>query len=297
MGIEIWKKIMSSKMSRRDFLKVIKSIGVALFTTVAASYYGLEFEPDWMDVTQVDIPLSRIPKAFDGFRIVQISDIHIGGWMNRQRLSEVVKLVRQQAPDLVVITGDFVIGHSWSRALDFAAEDLVAELSTLTSEHQVIGVMGNHDYWTDPVKVRETLSRCGILELSNDVHMIVKDGSGLCIAGVDDVSVGEDRLKDFYDRLPLDADSILLAHEPDYVDTAALAGRFGLQLSGHSHGGQVVVPFLGPPVLPHWGRKYPSGLYRVGEMWLYTNRGVGMTSPYVRFNCRPEITVLTLKSI
>ncbi len=288
---------MNSTISRRDFLRIIKAVGAAVFSIAAASYYGLEIEPGWLEISQVEIPLSRIPKAFDGFLIAQISDIHMGGWMNRERLVEVLSLVRQQAPDLIVLTGDYVIGHSWSETLDAAAEDLVAELSLLASEYKVLAVMGNHDHWTDVVKVRDIFARCGILELKNDIHMMIRNGRGLCIAGLDDISEGEDRLQDFIDRLPLNTDSILLAHEPDYADTAALAERFGLQLSGHSHGGQVVIPFLGPPVLPLWARKYPSGLYRVGEMWLYTNRGVGMTSPFVRFNCRPEITIFTLKSL
>ncbi len=285
---------MSSNISRRDFLRILKRFGAATFTTVAASYYGYSFEPEWLDVTQVEIPLARLPKSFDGFRIVQISDIHIGGWMNRKRLAKVLELVRQQTPDLVVITGDFVIGHSWSAALDFAAEDFISEILMLTAEYEVLAVMGNHDHWADVTRVRDMFSRCGIRELMNDIYMLVRNGESLCFAGVDDVSEGKDNLTAFYGRLPLNSDSILLAHEPDFADTVSSTMRFGLQLSGHSHGGQVVVPFLGPPILPEWARKYPSGLYRVGEMFLYTNRGVGMTSPFIRFNCRPEITVFTL---
>ena len=285
---------MSSNISRRDFLHILKRFGVAAVATVAASYYSFKFEPEWLEITQVEIPLPRLPKSFDGFRIVQISDIHIGGWMNRTRLADVLTLVRDQKPDLVVITGDFVVGHSWSKALDFAAEDLATEMLTLTSEFIVLAVMGNHDHWTNALKVREIFSRCGILELKNDIHTLVRNGESLCFAGVDDVSVGKDRLEDFHDRLPSRADSILLVHEPDYADIASSTGKFGLQLSGHSHGGQIVIPFLGPPVLPRWARKYPAGLYQIGEMFLYTNRGVGMTSPFIRFNCRPEITVFTL---
>ncbi|MBZ0286049.1 MAG: metallophosphoesterase, partial [Anaerolineae bacterium] len=87
-----------------------------------------------------------------------------------------------------------------------------------------------------------------------------------------------------------------LAHEPDYADISAATGRFDLQISGHSHGGQVVIPFIGPPVVPPYSKKYPLGRYQVGTMIQYTNRGVGMISPAVRFNCRPEITVFTLRT-
>jgi predicted MPP superfamily phosphohydrolase len=88
-----------------------------------------------------------------------------------------------------------------------------------------------------------------------------------------------------------------LAHEPDFADTSAATGRFDLQLSGHTHGGQVVLPFIGPPILPHLGRKYPSGLYKVQEMFQYTNRGVGMARLPLRINCPPEITVFILESM
>ena len=95
-------------------------------------------------------------------------------------------------------------------------------------------------------------------------------------------------------RLPRTGAALLLAHEPDFADITPPPGRFDLQLSGHSHGGQVVIPFLGPPTLPEIGEKYPSGRYQVGGMIQYTNRGVGMVRPHVRLNCRPEITLLTL---
>ncbi len=287
---------MSSDISRRDFLRILKRFGAAAVATMAATYYSCYFEPGWFEVTQVGIPLARLPKSFDGFRIVQISDIHIGGWMNRERLAEVLKLVREQTPDLVVITGDFVLGHSWSLALDYAAEDFVAQIKPLASDFQVLGVMGNHDHWAGRTRVRDMLSRSGVHELENDVAILVRGGESLCIAGLDDISERRHRLEELLKKVPLGAFSILLAHEPDYADTASATGRFGLQLSGHSHGGQVVIPILGPPVLPDWARKYPAGLYRVGKMLLYTNRGVGMTSPFIRFNCRPEITIFTLHS-
>jgi predicted MPP superfamily phosphohydrolase len=288
---------MRSKISRRDFFRILKRFGMAATAAASVAYYGLDFEPAWLEVTQVEIPLPRLPKSFDGFRIVQISDIHIGGWMNRERLAEVLELTRKQKPDLVVVTGDFVFGHSWTTALDFAAEDLAIEMLALSSEYEVLGVLGNHDHWADSTRVRNMLASCKVKELKNDIHLLTKNGENICVAGLDDISENMHRMEDLLDKLPLDTVSILLAHEPDYADVSSAIGRFALQLSGHSHGGQVVIPFLGPLVLPSWARKYPAGLYRVGEMFLYTNRGVGMTSPFVRFNCRPEITVFTLNGL
>jgi predicted MPP superfamily phosphohydrolase len=114
---------------------------------------------------------------------------------------------------------------------------------------------------------------------------------------VDDIWKGNPRLKDVTTRLQDGSAAILLAHEPDFADTSAATGKFDLQVSGHTHGGQVVVPFYGPPMLPHLGHKYPSGLYKVGNMYQYTNRGVGMHFMAVRFNCPPEITIFVLESM
>jgi predicted MPP superfamily phosphohydrolase len=113
---------------------------------------------------------------------------------------------------------------------------------------------------------------------------------------VDDVWEGSPRLGLVAPQLPEGDAAILLAHEPDFADSSAGTGKFDLQLSGHTHGGQVVLPFFGPPVLPHLGSKYPSGLYRIGDMYQYTNRGVGMAKLPIRINCPPEITIFQLKS-
>jgi len=113
---------------------------------------------------------------------------------------------------------------------------------------------------------------------------------------VDDIWEGRVQLKALQTQVPHDGAAILLAHEPDFADKSSVTGRFDLQVSGHSHGGQVVVPFYGPPVLPFLGQKYPSGLYKVGDMFQYTNRGVGMARLPIRINCPPEITIFDLES-
>src|SRR5574341_27976 len=138
------------------------------------------------------------------------------------------------------------------------------------------------------------LSSSGITDLTNSVFTVTQGNERLHLCGVDDVWEGNVRLDQVIDRLTDDSPAILLAHEPDFADLSSKTGRFDLQVSGHSHGGQVVLPFYGPLVLPYLGEKYSSGLYQVGEMFQYTNRGVGMINPPVRFNCAPEITLFTL---
>lgn len=287
---------MKTKFSRRDFLRILKILFVSsLSLGPLALIYSMFGEPAWLDIEQVQIPLPYLPKSFSGLRILQVSDIHMGGWMNRQRLSEVIALAKKQKPDLVVMTGDYVMGHSWNKNLDEAAQDFVEEVSKLTENYLVLAVLGNHDHWTNAEKVRAMLNHCGVVELNNDVYSLRRGDDWLHIAGVDDVSENKDRLDDIYKLLPEAGVALLLAHEPDFADKSSRKNRFALQLSGHSHGGQVVIPFYGPLVLPSLGEKYPAGLYQVNNMLQYTNRGVGMTEPAVRFNCRPEITLLTLK--
>jgi predicted MPP superfamily phosphohydrolase len=145
--------------------------------------------------------------------------------------------------------------------------------------------------------VRHILASSGITELTNAVFTLKRGQDSLHLCGVDDLWEGSPRLDDVIAQLSGDSTAILLAHEPDFADTSAATGRFDLQLSGHTHGGQVVLPVLGPPILPYLGRKYGSGLYKVGEMYQYTNRGVGMARLPIRINCPPEITLFVLESL
>jgi len=248
---------MKTKLSRRDFLRILKTIFLSMLSLGSAPLiYGIFGEPAWLDIEQVEILLPRLPKSFSGLRVIQISDIHIGGWMNRERLSDVIQLVKSQNPDLILMTGDYVIGHSWTRNLDDAAQDFVEEVSKLTADYLVLGVLGNHDHWTNAEMVRAMLSSCGVVELNNVVYSLRRGDEFLHIAGVDDVQEKKSRLDNVCELLPEGGGAILLAHEPDFADTSAQKDRFDLQLSGHSHGGQVVIPFYGPIVLPHLGHKY-----------------------------------------
>ena len=285
---------MKRKFSRRDFLKMIGYFFLSSFMVGSGALaYGIFIEPEELEVTEVEIKLPRLPIQFSGFRIAQFSDLHMGRWMNGERLRKVVEAVKQQQPDLVVITGDFFTGPVWDENLVNAAEELVIELSRLTADFTTLGVLGNHDYWSDAGEARKALQRCGVIEIGNSHYSIERDGQNLHIAGVDDIWYEHDDLDKVLSMLPETGEAILLAHEPDFADKSAKTGRFGLQLSGHSHGGQIVLPLFGPPVLPRLAQKYPLGLYKIEEMWQYTNRGVGMVLP-LRLNCRPEITIFTL---
>ncbi len=241
-------------------------------------------------IMPLDVTLPNLAPQFHGYRIAQISDLHMGHWLNAERLHGVAGLINDQDPDLVVITGDFI-----SYSLRQVAAEMVSGLQALSAKDGIAAVLGNHDHWFDPAGVRGVLAAANVQELANDVLSIERGRAKLHVAGVDDVLVGADDLDRVLRRLPQDAAAILLAHEPDFADESAASGRFGLQLSGHSHGGQILLPGRGP-LRGDMFRKYPLGRYQVGDMVQYTNRGIGTHVLRLRINCPPEITVITLSA-
>ncbi len=276
-------------MTRRQFLWRTMQVTLGAAALGAGGLgYATSVEPDWIDVRRITLRLRRLVPAFHGYRVVQISDIHIDGWM-RERLPGIVRLINGQRPDLVAITGDFVTTRPGRYA-----QDLVHALTPLRGRDGVVAVLGNHDHWSGAATVRAIIKDSGIDEIGNRVRTVRRGAASLHVAGVDDYMVHADRLDRVLEHLPGEGAAILLVHEPDFADISAATGRFDLQISGHSHGGQIRLPLFGPPYLPRLGRKYPLGLYRVGEMLQYTNRGLGMLGPHVRLNCRPEVTVFTL---
>jgi len=283
------------KLTRRDFLKLLKAGAIDLAVLALGGVgYSVLVGPAQFTVETVHLKLPRLPRAFAGLRIAQISDIHMGSWMNLDRFQQVADLVLAQKPDLLLITGDFLFGHNFNEASKGDLKDLINVLAPLAAELPSFAVLGNHDYWTNSKAVRAMLGACQITELTNTVFTLTRGGENLHLCGVDDVWEGDVQLENVLSQLRDNSAAILLAHEPDFADTSAATGRFDLQVSGHSHGGQVVIPYYGPPILPFLGQKYSSGLYKVGDMFQYTNRGVGTGMLPVRFNCPPEITLFIL---
>ena len=252
---------------------------------------GLRFDPSDFELVRISVSIPKLHSVFNEFRIVHISDIHLGQWMSPDRLGGVVGLVNEQRPDVVAITGDFV-----SFAVDQVIADLRSALLKLQPKYATLAVLGNHDHWMGAGKVRRVLRDCNIIDLSNDVYLLRREEATLCFAGVDDVMVHEEELDQVLMKLPSADPAVLLVHEPDFADIAGATGRFALQLSGHSHGGQFVLPKIGVPFRGAYFKKYPIGEYLVNGMVLYTNRGLGANTVWLRVNCPPEITVLTLQA-
>jgi uncharacterized protein len=279
--------MLRTKKTRRKALRLIK---LGLFVSgLCTLLYAYFIEPNWIEINSLQLTLPHLASEFNGYKIVQISDIHVNKWMTSARLNRIVRLVNGQKPDLIVATGDFV-----TRNQQRFIPNLDATIGQLSAKDGIYGVLGNHDYSVNAPEVEKILAKNNIVNLKNTFYTLQRDNAKLYLAGVDDVYFGKDRLDLVLENLPSDGAAILLAHEPDFADKSKLTGRFDLQLSGHSHAGQIRIPFLRPLVLPTFAKKYYSGLYQFGQMKLYTNRGLGMTGFHLRFNCRPEITVFNL---
>jgi uncharacterized protein len=273
----------------RAKLRLYQRVALLLGLLLLALYYVHDLEPSWIEVRSVSLSLPHLSPAFSGYRIVQLSDIHADRWMTAQRIQKVVDRVNQMHPDSVVLTGDFVTRNAEQYALNLTV------LKALAPKDKTLAILGNHDAWTNPDLIQTTLEAAGIDVLANQVVTLERGAEQIHIGGVDDVWAGRDRLNEVLAALTSTGAAILLAHEPDFADTSAATGRFDLQLSGHSHGGQIHIPFM-KRVLPPLAHKYPLGQYQVGSMIQYTNRGLGSSGIPIRFNCRPEITIFTLRT-
>ena len=246
-------------------------------------------EPFMLSIERQEIFLRRLPKSLDGFRIVHLSDFHYGPMVNPEHLKRAVRAANELHADLIALTGDYI---SQDRGYAAPCAEVVGRLR---AKHGVYAVLGNHDHWTDAGIVHGALAERGITVLRNASTLVERGGKRLWIAGVEDAYEGEANLSAAIARIPAGEATILLAHEPDYADFVSHS-EVDLQLSGHSYGGQVSIPGVGPLILPRLGRKYHTGHYCIGPLQLYTSRGVGVINPPVRFNCPPEVTLITLKS-
>ena len=258
-----------------------------------------------LELLKVRVPLKRLPSAFDGLKVGQITDIHAGPLVPPKLIRKGVDLIIARRPDLIVLTGDFVSGATkilWTtyggfkqRHYDYCME----ELGRLKAPLGVFAVLGNHDFWSGPevaAKVARGLENIGVRVLRNEAVRIETESQHLYIAGVDDYWENSYSLTKALEGIPEDICRILLSHNPDVnQDVEFLKRRIDFIISGHTHGGQIVLPFVGAPYLPSpFGQKYRAGLVRDGERETFVSRGLGLFFVPVRLNCPPDVSVITL---
>jgi len=279
------------RITRRDLLAGAGAIaaGLAIDASVI-DRHNIEIVPR-------AIQINRLPEAFHGYRIVQISDIHLEEFTEPSFLQLVIHRINRLAPDLVLLTGDFASSGPFSLSVSRRAIDRCAELLHRIACPLRYAILGNHDTTIGSQFVVDALASSNIPVLVNRHVPIERNGQRFWLCGLDDAGTSHPILDLAVPRDP-GAPVILLCHEPDFADDVVGHPRgplVDLMLSGHSHGGQIRVPFFGPVVLPPMGKKYVEGLFRFNQMQLYVNRGIGTVGLPFRFNCPPEITVLTLQ--
>ena len=281
------KKLGTVNPARRRFLK--QTLGAL---ALGAGVVGFEQRDDADDLvlTERDVPLAGWPASASGLRVGQLSDFHCDCAHAVARVHRAVAMMLAQKPDVVFLTGDYLTEkpRRW-------AAPAVAALAPLTQvPGGVFAVLGNHDYWSGgPEVMTRGLSHVGITVLRN-LSVPLPGGHGVWLVGLDDRCVRRQNAALALEGVPPDAAKLLLIHEPDFADEAPPG--FALQLSGHSHAGQIRVPGLPPMHCPKYGRQYPEGLQRAKNHWVYTSRGVGLVGPQMRLFCPPEVTVLRLLS-
>ncbi len=290
---------MSLFPTRRKFLKM-GAAGVAVGALTVAGD-GTIFEANRPRLVSIEVRLPRLADSWDGFRIAQLSDLHYDDHFSVVPLRNAIDIVNGLQPDLIVVTGDFVTsrGRRAGRAVAVQAAKVIEPCAQLLAQMHArsgtLAALGNHDVDADAAYIIEALHSHDIPVLRNRSVPLEREGKRLWLCGVDDILTGKPRLDLALKDIPADEPVVLLAHEPDWADYVA-NHPVDLQLSGHSHGGQIRIPFLGAPYLPPLARKYPWGLRRIGGLTLYTNAGIGTIEVPTRINCPPEVTLITLRS-
>jgi len=253
------------------------------FVEIFSVCYGLFWEPTWLETSHIHLSSNRLPPGF-GLKILQLSDLHIENTSGSDLLlKEALKVTSEQKPDIIVITGDFLNCDAAASKLEY----FIRELRTIAP---VYAIAGNWDNWIK--SSREILNKIGLPLLHGKSEYLKLRGKTIAVAGI---SYMIPEVVPEFLRGIREADyGVALVHMPDFVDVLATSG-VDLYLCGHTHGGQIRLPFYGAIVtLSKTGKKYESGLYRVGNTVVYTNRGLGMEgvwAPRVRFLCRPEIAI------
>lgn len=279
------------RTTRRRFL-----LGASAAAAAGLGLYSSEVARHELDITHVDIPIRRLPGPFAGFRIAQISDIHLDQYTEPAFVTRVIDQVNALAPDMVLLTGDFVsrgpLPYRFGARESWRCADLLRPLACPLR----YAILGNHDTIVGSDEVIAALASARIPTLVDAYVPIERDGKRLWLGGVNDPGTTEPHLDRAIPANP-DGPVLFMAHAPDYVDLVLRqpqARLIDLMLAGHSHGGQVRLPGLGPLILPTLGRKYVEGLFHFGPLQLYVNRGIGTVGLPIRLNCPPEITLLTL---
>lgn len=284
---------------------ISNSVMAAAAVSVLKGYYNAT--PHSMELVNVRVKIDSLPRSFVGFKIALLSDFHSSLVVSRGHIAAAAEMAMNEKPDAIALTGDFISGHTRIRSRSVGKtrkkyiDRCVEGLSQLKAPHGIFAVLGNHDFWSGSHAVDRITSEFSrlldVVWLRNKSVKIEKDGETIHFLGVDDFWSRNCSLKKAYKNLNGDSVKILLSHNPDINKKIDREKRdIDLVLSGHTHGGQVALPFRkGAAIVPSiYGQKYRVGRVDDGKRVTYVTRGVGHLLVPVRFNSPPEVTILTL---
>lgn len=287
-------RLAGSHRARHHVSQALKGIGAGIG-------YAVLVETRWLQTTHVDVPIPGLPESLDGYRVVHLTDIHHNIAQGAGFLRRVVELCNALDPDMIALTGDFIT-HSHRRM-----EPCLWLLSELRAPDGLWAVRGNHDFGFPMDRLQRAMeaSRIRLLENAHTVFTPVRRrvahpegpacGARITVAGVGDLWTARCSPGEALEGHETDSTVILLSHNPAVMNILPQSPRIHLVLSGHTHGGQVRPFRKSIPMFSGFERRYVSGLVRNGDTTLYVSRGVGTSALHVRWNCRPEIALITLR--
>lgn len=293
----------TQNISRRTFLKRIAytTTGIA-----AASIYPAFIEPHRIQINHIHLAFPALPAAFEGLTIAHITDLHRSRAVSAEYLTRCVELINAEKPDLIALTGDYITSFNHfgppgrllignRKTVTGFAYDLGRILARARAKFGVYASLGNHDVWFDPALISNILKQAGICVLRDESATTIINGQPLAIIGLRDFGTEAVHLTHAFAGVNAPFNLVLM-HNPSIFERWTRPGNH-LILAGHTHGGQINLPLIGPPILPsNTLCQYPQGLFQRGNSRMYVNRGVGVIYPPVRFNCRPEIAIFHLHS-
>ena len=238
---------------------------------------------------RVRIAIGGLPAAFDGYRIAFLTDLHASPLVPRWWLERAVAAANALGADLVALGGDFVDDDPRY------APDVTGIVAPLRAPDGVVAVLGNHDHYVGAVAVRTALRAAGVRELLNESVVLTRGTAQLAIGGVGDLEMDAIDFNAALAGVGAPVPRVILSHDPDVFAFWPADVRCDLMLSGHTHGGQAYLPFIGPPYVPsQFGFRFLAGAYRDGARQLYVSRGIGASGVPFRWGCPPELTLVEL---
>lgn len=279
------------KISRRTAIKM--GIGALAGYGLARGFF---LEPHGVRLETVQVDIEGLGANFDGYRVGLLSDFHIPHFVSVDYIQRCIRILLESRPDIILCLGDFCNSKGVFGVGRAPVPEIEPYLAGLSAPDGVFGVLGNHDYWLSESGVKAQVAKTSVRLLHNENLVLTRGSSELAIIGTPDLWEADIRLEDAFTGIAPSTPRILMQHNPDFAEQFPQGFRVDLQVSGHTHGGQVRLPFGPALILPSkYGNKYREGLVAGPRHRVYVTRGVGMSSTLpVRFCCPPEVTILTL---